>query len=273
MGYRITLLLALVLFGCGDASEDKEQPYITLATTTSARNSGLLEELLPQFTAESGIEVRVVAVGTGRAVQLARDGDADGLLVHHKGLEEQFVADGFGIERLPVMYNEFIIVGPKTDPAGVAKAGGGAEALKKIAQHGSPFVSRGDKSGTHLRELATWEMAGIDPAPASGTWYREAGSGMGATLNTAVGMKAYCLTDSGTWLNYKERGPLVVLVHGDPKLFNPYTFIVVSPEKHPHVKRDLTQTFADWLVGPAGQKAIAAYRINGEQAFFPNAEQ
>jgi len=271
MGYRIALFLALVLFGCGDA--DEEKPFITLATTTSARNSGLLEVLLPKFTEETGIEVRVVAVGTGRAVQLARDGDADGLLVHHKGLEEQFVADGFGIERLPVMYNEFIIVGPKADPAGAAKAGGGVEALKKIAEAKSPFVSRGDKSGTHLRELATWKQAGIDPAPASGTWYREAGSGMGATLNTAVGMQAYCLTDSGTWLNYKERGPLVVLVHNDPKLFNPYTFIVVSPEKHPHVKKDLTQKFADWLTGPDGQKAIADYRIGGEQAFFPNARQ
>jgi tungstate transport system substrate-binding protein len=269
MGFRIALLSFLVLFGC--AGEDK--PYITLATTTSARNSCLLEALLPEFTAETGIQVRVVAVGTGRAVQLARDGDADGLFVHHKGLEEQFVADGFGVERLPVMYNEFLVVGPKEDPAGLGDAKDAAEAFRILAQGKSPFVSRGDQSGTHLREIATWKMSGIDPVPSSGTWYREAGSGMGKTLSVAIGMNAYCMTDSGTWLKYKDKGPLVTLVQGDPRMFNPYTFIVVSRGKHPHVKQEMTQLFADWLTGPKGQAAIAAYRIDGKQAFRPNAKQ
>lgn len=274
MGFRIAILLslALVLFGCGD-TPDETRPYLTLVTTTSADNSGLLQELLPQFTKETGIEVRVVAVGTGRAVQLARDGDADGLLVHHKGLEEQFVADGFGIARLPVMHNEFIVVGPKADPAGLGTAKDAAEAFQIMARGKSPFVSRGDQSGTHLREIATWKMSGIDPVPESGTWYRESGSGMGNTLNTAIGMNAYCLTDSGTWLKYKDKGSMVTLVHGDPRMFNPYTFIVVSSKKHAHVKQDLTQQFADWLIGPAGQQAIAEFTIDGQQAFTPNAKQ
>jgi len=266
------LLLFLMLFGCGDA-DSEPAPFVTLATTTSPRNSGLSDYMLPRFTEATGIEVRLVAVGTGRAVQLGRAGDVDGVLVHHKQLEERFVADGYGVERLPVMHNEFVVVGPKDDPVGVGAAQDALEAFRLLAQGTAPFVSRGDQSGTHLRELATWKKSGIDPAPSSGAWYREAGAGMGATLNIAIGMNAYCLTDSGTWLKYKDKGSLVVLVSGDPDLLNHYTFMVVSKRRHPHAKQELAQQFADWIVGPAGQESIAAFRIDGKQAFFPVGEQ
>jgi len=272
MAYRLGIALALLIFGCGDSTEESAS-FITLATTTSTRDSGLLDDLLPKFRKETGIEVRVVAVGTGRAIQLGRAGDVDGVLVHHEGLEKQFTADGFGVERLPVMYNEFIVVGPKRDPSGLGTTEDAAQAFRLLAQGRSPFVSRGDDSGTHLREIATWKMAGIDPVPSSGEWYREAGAGMGTTLNIAVGMGAYCMTDSGTWLQYRNKGNLVVHVQGDPRMFNPYTYMVVSRERHPHVKQDRAQRFAAWLVGPAGQTAIAEFRISGEQAFFPNAKQ
>jgi len=238
MGRWIALFLLGALFACGGADKD-DQPFITIATTTSPRNSGLTDHLLPQFTETTGIAVRVVAVGTGRAIQLGRSGDVDAVLVHHERLETQFVADGYGIERIPVMYNEFIVVGPRADPLGIGKAKDAVEAFQLLAQGTAPFVSRGDQSGTHLREIATWKMAGIDPVPASGTWYREAGRGMGATLNTAVGMNAYCLTDSGTWLKFKNAANHAVLLSGDARLFNPYTFMVVSHKRHPHVKQAL----------------------------------
>jgi len=271
MGRGIALFLLGALFACGGADQDVDQ-FITVATTTSPRNSGLTDYLLPQFTEATGITVRVVAVGTGRAIQLGRDGDVDAVLVHHERLETQFVADGYGVERIPVMYNEFIVVGPRADPLGIAKAKDAVGAFQLLAQGKAPFVSRGDQSGTHLREIATWKISGIDPVPASGTWYREAGAGMGTTLNIAVGMNAYCLTDSGTWLKFKNAAHHAVLLSGDAKLFNPYTFMVVSRRRHPHVKQDLAQKFADWLVGPAGQRAIADFRIDGTPAFFPNAK-
>ncbi|MHC4956238.1 MAG: ABC transporter substrate-binding protein, partial [Planctomycetota bacterium] len=253
----VCVLIAFVA-ACG--GDEKNRPYITLTSTTSARNSGLYAYLLPKFTEASGIDVRVVARGTGQAIRLARGGDADAILVHHKGYEEAFVEDGHGIRRLPIMYNEFLIVGPQDDPAGLREAKGSYEAFRRLAQAKALFVSRGDESGTHLRELALWKAAGIDPAPSSGEWYREAGTGMGATLNIAAGMGAYCLTDSGTWLAFKNKGDLKKLVGGDPPLFNYYTFIVVSKKRHTHAKQDLAQKLGDWLIGSEGQKAIADFR-------------
>ncbi|MBT6095108.1 MAG: extracellular solute-binding protein [Rhodospirillaceae bacterium] len=247
--------------------------FITVASTTSTRNSGLYESILPAFAKASGIDVRIVAVGTGQAIKLARNGDADVLFVHHKPSEEKFVADGFGIKRHDVMYNDFVIVGPKSDPA---KIGGGSDAgvaLLKISKSGASFASRGDDSGTHKKELGLWKIAGITPGKASGSWYRETGSGMGATLNTASAMNAYALTDRGTWLKFANKGDLKVLIEGDKRLFNPYGVIVVNPAKHPHVKKADAQTFVDWLVSTEGQAAIGAYRIKGKQAFFPNAQK
>jgi tungstate transport system substrate-binding protein len=246
--------------------------FITVASTTSTENSGLFEYLLPIFQEKTGIEVRVVAVGTGQAIELARNGDADVLFVHHKPSEEKFVADGFGVERHEVMYNDFVIVGPAADPAGIKGDTDVVDAMKKIAAAEAPFASRGDDSGTHKTELALWQEAGVDVAGASGTWYRETGSGMGPTLNTAAGMDAYALTDRGTWLSFDNRQNLAILVEGDPRLFNQYGIILVSPEKFPHVKADLGQTFIDWVLSDEGQDAIAAFKINGKQAFFPNAK-
>ena len=244
------------------------QQFITVASTTSTEQSGLFRDLLPAFKADTGIDARVVAVGTGQALDMGRRGDADVVFVHDKEAEEKFVAQGFGLARLPVMYNDFIIVGPKSDPAGV-KGKDVAAALRKVADRRSAFASRADKSGTHAAELRYWKAAGIEK-PAGG-WYRETGSGMGPTLNTAAGMNAYALTDRGTWLNFRNRGDLAVLVEGDQRLFNQYGVILVSPEKHPHVKKDLGQKFVDWIVSARGQAAIAGYRILGEQLFFPNA--
>jgi tungstate transport system substrate-binding protein len=215
----------------------------------------------------------VVAVGTGQAIELARNGDADVLFVHHKASEEQFIADGFGVERHDVMYNDYVVVGPASDPAGVKGSKDVVDAMGKIAGAEAPFASRGDDSGTHKAELALWEEAGIDVAAASGTWYRETGSGMGPTLNTAAGMDAYALTDRGTWLSFDNRQNLEIAVEGDPRLFNQYGIILVNPEKHPHVKADLGQTFIDWVLSDEGQEAIGAFEINGQQAFFPNAEE
>ena len=247
--------------------------YITVASTTSTENSGLFGELLPTFQDETGIEVRVVAVGTGQAIELARNGDADVLFVHHKASEEQFVAEGFGVERHEVMYNDYVIVGPASDPAGIKGSKDAVDAMAKIAAAEAPFASRGDDSGTNKAELALWQEAGVDVAGASGSWYRETGSGMGPTLNTAAGMDAYALTDRGTWLSFDNRQNLEIVVEGDPRLFNQYGIILVSPEKHPHVKADLGQTFIDWVLSDEGQEAIAAFQINGQQAFFPNAGQ
>jgi tungstate transport system substrate-binding protein len=250
-----------------------QDQFITVASTTSTENSGLFGELLPQFHDDTGIEVRVVAVGTGQAIELARNGDADVLFVHHEPSEEQFVADGFGVERHEVMYNDFVIVGPASDPAGIKGSKDVVDAMAKIAEAEAPFASRGDDSGTHKAELALWQEAGVDVAGASGSWYRETGSGMGPTLNTAAGMDAYALTDRGTWLSFQNPQNLEIVVEGDPRLFNQYGIILVNPEKHPHVKADLGQAFVDWVLSDAGQQAITDFKINGQQAFFPNARQ
>ena len=244
--------------------------FITVASTTSTQNSGLYEFLLPQFTKKSGIEVRVVAVGTGQAIRLARNGDADVLLVHHKASEEQFVEEGFGVKRLDVMYNDFVVVGPGSDPAGIKGEKDIAKALSAIAAKKVPFVSRGDDSGTNKKEHELWKDAGVDAKAASGTWYRESGSGMGATLNAASGMRGYTLTDRATWLKFKNKGNLEILSEGDPRLFNQYGVILVNPKKHAHVKTDAGQAFINWLVSKAGQSAINSYKVNGQQLFFAN---
>ncbi|MCG8593668.1 MAG: substrate-binding domain-containing protein [Kiloniellales bacterium] len=262
-------LLATVFALAPAAAEER---FIVLQSTTSTQNSGLFDAILPGFTARSGVEVRVVAVGTGQALKNARNGDGDVLLVHAKPAEEAFVAEGFGVERLDVMYNDFVIVGPPADPAGIAGKADATAALKAVAEAGAPFASRGDDSGTHKKELALWTAAGVDPAAASGTWYRETGSGMGATLNTAVGMDAYTMTDRGTWIAFKNKDDFRILVEGDARLFNQYGVILVNPEKHPRVKAEDGQAFIDWLTGKEGQAAIAAYKRAGEQLFFPNAE-
>ncbi len=247
------------------------QDFITVASTTSTEQSGLFKHLLPEARKATGIEVRVVAVGTGQALDMGRRGDADVVFVHDLVAEERFLAEGWGVKRYPVMYNDFVIVGPKSDPAG-AKGNDVIAALKKIAAAQAPFASRADNSGTHAAELRYWKMAGIEPARMNpkAAWYRETGSGMGPTLNTASGMNAYALADRGTWLSFKNRGELVILVEGDTKLFNQYGVMLVNPAKHPHVKKELGQKFIDWIVSPAGQATIAAYKIEGEQLFFPN---
>ncbi len=264
----LALSLTFVWVGVGHGADR----YITVASTTSTENSGLFQHLLPKFTDKTGIEVRVVAVGTGQAIKLARNGDADVLFVHHKPSEEKFVADGFGKQRFDVMYNDFVIVGPNTDPAGIAGSKDAAASLTKIADSGSTFASRGDDSGTHKKELSLWQAAGVDVAAQSGTWYRETGSGMGATLNVASGSNAYALTDRATWLKFKNKGELTILVEGDPVLFNQYGIILVSPEKYPHVKVADGQAFIDWVLSADGQNAINDYKIEGQQAFFANAK-
>ncbi len=247
------------------------EPFIIVASTSSTQNSGLFDHILPLFFELSGVDVRVLAVGTGQAVRLAQNGDADILFVHHRPSEEKFVAEGFGVRRYAVMYNEFLLVGPAADPAGIAALPGAAAALAKIAEASAPFVSRGDDSGTHKRELALWRQAGVDIAASSGSWYRESGSDMGATLNIAAAMAAYALADSGTWLNFNNRQGLAALLSGDPLLFNPYGVILVDRDRHPHVKSALGQRFIDWLISPAGQAAIDSFTINGERAFTADA--
>ena len=244
---------------------------IILQSTTSTANSGLYDHLLPKFSEKTGITVNVVAVGTGQAIKNAQNGDGDVLLVHAKPAEERFVADGFGVKRFDVMYNDFIIVGPASDPAGIAGKSDVATALKAIAESQAVFTSRGDDSGTHKKEKALWTAAGVDPSEASGTWYRETGSGMGATLNAAVGMDAYALTDRGTWIAFKNKGDFKIVVEGDEALFNQYGVILVNPEKHTHVKAEEGQAFIDWILSAEGQQAIAEYKLDGEQLFFPNA--
>ena len=249
-----------------------EESFIVVQSTTSTQNSGLYEHLLPLFTAKTGIEVRVVAVGTGQAIKNAQNCDGDVLFVHARPAEERFVAEGYGVSRFDVMYNDFVIVGPASDPAGVAGSRDVTGALARIEQAEAPFASRGDDSGTHKAELALWQAAGIDPTSDSGAWYRETGSGMGATLNTAVGMGAYALTDRATWIAFGNRGDFTILVEGDQRLFNQYGIILVNPEKCPNVKADLAQRFIDWVLSDDGQQAIADYKQNGEQLFFPNAK-
>lgn len=262
---RLAALLAAAIALASPMSHAR--PFITVASTTSTEQSGLFKELLPAFERATGIEARVVAVGTGQALDMGRRGDADVVFVHDPAAEERFVAEGYGEKRFPVMYNDFILVGPRSDPAG-ARGRDIAAALKAIAAARAPFASRADKSGTHAAELRYWKAAGID-RPA-GAWYRETGSGMGPTLNTASGMGAYALADRGTWLNFRNRGELVILVEGDARLFNQYGVMLVNPARHPHVKKEAGRKFVDWLVSPEGQRAIAAYRIGGEQVFFPN---
>lgn len=243
---------------------------IVMASTTSTEQSGLFGHLLPAFRQASGIAVKVVALGTGQALDTARRGDADIVFVHDQAAEEKFVAEGFGLKRLPVMYNDFVLVGPKGDPAGV-KGQDIVAALTKLGAGSQPFVSRGDKSGTHAAELRYWKAAGVDAPAQKAAGYKECGCGMGPALNMAASMNGYVLADRGTWLSFRNRADLQILVQGDRRLFNPYGVIVVNPAKHPHVKKDLAQAFADWVVSPAGQASIAAYRIGGEQLFFPNA--
>ena len=243
---------------------------IVVASTTSTEQSGLFGHILPQFKQATGIDVKVVALGTGQALDVGRRGDADVVFVHDADAERKFVDEGHGIEHRKVMYNDFVLIGPKADPAGV-KGHDIAAALKRIAASGQPFVSRGDKSGTHSAELRQWKRAGIDLAAARPAGYKDCGCGMGPALNMAAATNAYVLSDRGTWLSFKNRGELTILVEGDQALFNQYGVMVVNPAKHPHVKAALAQQFADWVVSPAGQQAIAAYKIGGEQLFFPNA--
>jgi tungstate transport system substrate-binding protein len=264
------VLLFATLAATGALAADKA---IILQSTTSTQNSGLYDYLLPIFTAKTGIQVNVVAVGTGQAIKNAQNGDGDVLLVHAKSAEEKFVADGYGVERFDVMYNDFIIVGPPADPAGIGGTKDTPAAFAKIADQQAVFASRGDNSGTHKKELALWQAANIDPTKASGGWYRETGSGMGATLNTAVGMGAYALTDRGTWISFKNKGDYQILVEGDPNLFNQYGVILVNPQKHPNVKAAEGQAFIDWILSDEGQDAIAAYKLEGLQLFFPNAKK
>ena len=251
-------------------SAQAQAPFIVMASTTSTEQSGLFAHLLPAFKAATGTEVRVVALGTGQALDMGRRGDADIVFVHDTAAEEKFVADGFSLKRLPVMYNDFVLIGPAADPA-KARGKDISTGLKNIAAAGAGFVSRGDKSGTHAAELRYWQAAGIDPAAAKSASYKACGCGMGPALNMASSSGAYVLADRGTWLNFKNRADLAVLVEGDTRLFNPYGVMVVNPAKHPHVKQALAQGFADWVVSPAGQAVIASYKIGGEQLFFPNA--
>ena len=256
-----TLIAAITLLGTALCSSSAmAQSAIILQSTTSTANSGLYDAILPGFTAKTGIQVNVVAVGTGQAIKNAQNGDGDVLLVHAKPAEEQFVADGYGVARFDVMNNDFVIVGPPDDPAGIAGTTDAAAALQRIAATKSVFASRGDNSGTHKKELRLWKAAGVDPSAASGTWYRETGSGMGATLNAAVGMSAYALTDRGTWISFKNKGDFEIVVEGDQDLFNQYGVILVNPQKHPHVKAQAGQAFIDWLLGAEGQSAISGYR-------------
>jgi tungstate transport system substrate-binding protein len=262
----LAMLASVLLAPTASAGE-----FIVVQSTTSTQNSGLFDYILPRFTARTGIEVRVVAVGTGQALKNARNGDGDVLLVHARPSEEKFVADGFGVERSDLMYNDFVIVGPKGDPAGVRGMRDATAALARLASARAAFASRGDDSGTHKKERWLWKEAGVDPIQASGEWYRETGSGMGATLNTASGMGAYTMSDRATWIAFENKGDLEILVEGDKRLFNQYGVILVNPDKHPHVKAKAGRAFIDWLLGDEGQAAIASYRMGDQQLFFPNA--
>jgi len=261
-------MMIMALPGIGFAADKS----IFLQSTTSTANSGLYDALLPGFTERTGIQVNVVAVGTGQAIKNAMNGDGDVLLVHAKPAEEAFVTEGYGVERFDVMYNDFVIVGPPSDPAGIGGSGDAAASLRKIGDSGAKFASRGDSSGTHKKEIALWETADVDPTAASGDWYRETGSGMGATLNAAVAMGAYTMTDRGTWISFKNKGDYTILVEGDDALFNQYGVILVNPARHANVKAEAGQMFIDWIIGPQGQAAIAAYTLDGQQLFFPNAQ-
>jgi tungstate transport system substrate-binding protein len=270
LGGPVAVAVLLTLVARPAAAAER---FITVASTTSTENSGLFGFILPKFQQATGIEVRVVAVGTGQAIKNAERGDADVLFVHHQPSEERFVAQGFGVKRYDVMYNDYVLPGPQTDPVGIKGTQDAVAALTRIAAAAAPFVSRGDDSGTHKLESSLWETAGIDVKKASGAWYREAGAGMGATLNTAGALDGYTISDRATWISFKNKGKLAMLVEGDPRLFNQYGVILVNPANHGHVKASDGQTFIDWLVSDAGQKAIADFRVEGQQLFFPNARK
>jgi tungstate transport system substrate-binding protein len=248
-----------------------QEKFITVASTTSTEQSGLFGYLLPIYERQTGVKVRVVALGTGQALDVARRGDADVVFVHARAAEEKFLAEGQGVKRYPVMYNDFVLIGPQGDPARIGGSKDILAALRRVEAAQAPFVSRGDRSGTHMAELDLWKAAAVDIDRRKGPWYRDTGQGMGPALNTAASMGAYVLADRGTWLAFKNRGDLRILVEGDKRLFNQYGVMLVNPEKHPNVKKQLGQQFIDWLVSPTGQKAIAAYQIGGEQLFYPNA--
>src|SRR4051794_6584390 len=269
LSFAVALCVGAVAAYAPATAEDRS---IIVASTTSTQDSGLFGYLLPIFKARTGIEVKVIAQGTGQALDTARRGDADVVFVHAKSQEEKFLAEGFGVKRFDVMYNDFVLIGPNSDPAGI-KGMDIETALKTIQGKAAPFVSRGDRSGTHSAELALWKQAGIDIAAAKGPWYREIGQGMGAALNTAQAMNGYVLSDRGTWISFKNRGDLEIVVEGDKRLFNQYGVMLVNPEKYPSVKKELGQAFVDWLVSPEGQAAIAGYKIDGQQLFFPDAEK
>jgi tungstate transport system substrate-binding protein len=269
--YIRRLLIAVaagVVVATTAVAQDKS---IVVASTTSTQDSGLFGHLLPQFKSKTGIDVRVVAQGTGQAIDTGRRGDADVVFVHARAAEEQFIAEGFGVKRYPVMYNDFILVGPQRDPAGINGSKDIAAALKTLKDKGVPFISRGDRSGTHQAELELWSIAGADIAKDKGPWYKEIGQGMGAALNSASASNAYVLADRATWLSFKNKGDLVIAVEGDKRLFNQYGVILINPAKHPSVRKELGQQFIDWLVSAEGEKAIADYKVNGEQLFYPNA--
>jgi tungstate transport system substrate-binding protein len=268
MGLMRGLLLLLTAISLPVGAQ---QRYITVASTTSTEQSGLFKHLLPIFEKKTGIQVRVVALGTGQALDMGRRGDADVVFVHARPLEEKFVAEGFGVRRYEVMYNDFVVIGPKSDPAKVAGGKDVVRAFQEIYKTKAAFISRGDRSGTHFAELELWKAAGIDIGRDKGSWYREIGQGMGPALNTASAMNAYLLADRGTWLSFRNRGQLAIAVEGDRRLFNQYGIILVSPEKHLGVKKEMGQAFIDWVISSEGQEAIAAYEIGGEQLFFPNA--
>lgn len=263
--------IVVALFAAMTSVAAAQEKSIVVASTTSTQDSGLFGHILPLFKAKTGIDVKVVAQGTGQALDTARRGDADVVFVHARPAEEKFLAEGFGVKRYPVMYNDFVLIGPKNDPAGIKGTKDIVAALTTIKDKGIPFISRGDKSGTHQAELALWKLAGIDIATAKGPWYKEIGQGMGAALNTAAASTAYVLSDRGTWLAFKNKNGLIVAVEGDRRLFNQYGVMLVNPQKHPNVKTALGQQFIDWLISPEGQRAIADYKINGEQLFYPNA--
>ncbi|MFK8081458.1 MAG: substrate-binding domain-containing protein [Granulosicoccus sp.] len=272
--FRCLALIASLVIAVGvslPSAFANDSPFIVVQSTTSTQNSGLLDAILPIFTEISGIDVRVVAVGTGQAIRNATNGDGDVLLVHSKASEEKFVQDGWGVQRFDVMYNDFVLVGPASDPAGIAGGGHIINALKRITHHQALFASRGDDSGTHKAELRLWEEAGIDAQAASGTWYRETGSGMGATLNVGIGTGAYVLTDRATWIAFGNKGNYRIVVEGDDRLFNQYGVTLVNPQRHANVKPEHGQAFIDWLTSSAGQQAIADYKIDAQQLFFPNA--
>src|SRR3954453_5056701 len=269
---RLLFVLGALLLASPALAQDKPQDKsIVVASTTSTQDSGLFGHILPMFKAKTGIDVKVVAQGTGQALDTARRGDADVVFVHAKSAEEKFLAEGFGVKRFPVMYNDFVLIGPKGDPAGIKGSKDIVAALKAIKNKAAPFISRGDRSGTHIAELVLWKAAGIDIEKTKGDWYKSIGQGMGAALNTASASNAYVLADRATWLEFKNRDELGVAVEGDKRLFNQYGVMLVNPKKHPAVKAQLGQQFIDWLISPEGQNAIAGYKINGEQLFYPNA--